>query len=292
MQRIRAHYVASLFGVLGTLAGCSEAPRTETTTKSVDSANSTSSTESAGPHVLVSVRAGTIVAPDSVSPGWRRVRVDELEGEHIVVVFRMPTATTAATVPAFIAALDTMPATPRPAVAIGGPEVGAHGDVIVHLTPGVYVLACVRRGADGHRHAHAGEAKLLVVASPTAADTMFAAPPASTQTVNMVDFAYIGPDQWTRGAQVLKIENTGKQDHQLRLVKLREGATVSSWMQADDPDTVATAVVGMARVGAGQTAYLPVDLAPGAYIAYCLVADGTTKRPHVDLGMLRAITVP
>ena len=40
--------------------------------------------------VAVTVRAGTITAPDSVSPGWRRVRVDETDGEHIVVVFRLP----------------------------------------------------------------------------------------------------------------------------------------------------------------------------------------------------------
>ncbi len=57
-------------------------------------------------------------------------------------------------------------------------------------------------------------------------------------------------------------------------------------------DTVATAITGMARVDAGEVAYLPVDLASGNYIAYCLVADAVTKRPHMELGMLRAIRVP
>ena len=63
-------------------------------------------------------------------------------------------------------------------------------------------------------------------------------------------------------------------------------------MTADDPDTVATTVAVMARVGAGEVAYLPVTLTSGTYIAYCLVADATTKRPHLELGMLRAIQVP
>lgn len=240
--------------------------------------------------VPVTVRTGTITAPDSVRPGWRRVAVDETEGEHIVVVFRLPSTTT--DVAAFVAALDTAPATPSPGVAIGGPEVGASGEVIVHLTPGVYVLACVRRGKDGHRHASTGEARLLQVRSATAMDSVFATPPPSSQTVRLVDFAYVGPDHWAPGAQLLRIENTGPQDHQLRLARLRNGASVQMWMTADDPDTVATTVVGMARVSAGEVAYLPVDLTPGSYIAYCLVTDGATKRPHVELGMLRAIQVP
>ena len=264
-------------GMLGALAACGDAART----KAIAPAD-----------VQVTVRTGAITAPDSVRPGWTRVRVEEAEDAHIVVVFRLPATTTPGEVTAFVAALDTAPGTPRPGVAIGGPEVGARGDVIVHLTPGVYVLACVRRGDDGHRHAITGESTVLQVRSATAADSAFAAPPPSTQAVRLVDFAFVGPDHWAPGAQLLRIENTGKQDHQLRLARLRDGASLQAWMAADDPEAVATTVGGMARVGSGEVAYLPVDVTPGTYIAYCLVADMTTKRPHVALGMLRAIQVP
>ncbi|MFN8580873.1 MAG: hypothetical protein U0163_07865 [Gemmatimonadaceae bacterium] len=277
MQDLRVRHRALSLGLLVTLAACSDTPRLRR--------------DSSG-EVQVAVRTGAITAPDSVSPGWRRVRVDETEGEHIVVVFRLPGTTTSGDVRAFVAALDTAPATPRPGVAIGGPEVGPRGDVIVHLTPGVYVLACVRRGDDGHRHTSAGEVAIVQVRSPTATDSAFAAPPPSAQTVRLVDFAYVGPDHWAPGTQILRIENTGQQDHQLRLARLRDGASLRAWMQADDPDTVATAIVGMARMSSGEVAYLPVDLTPGSYIAYCLVPDANTKRPHVELGMLRAIQVP
>jgi hypothetical protein len=108
----------------------------------------------------------------------------------------------------------------------------------------------------------------------------------------MVDFAYVGPEQWASGTQLLRIENTGRQDHQMRLVRLREGASLQDWMEAEDPDALATTVAGMARVGPGEVAYLPVTLTTGTYIATCLVADGATKRPHIELGMLRAIRVP
>ena len=243
--------------------------------------------------LIVTVRPGALTAPDVVGPGWTRVRVAEAEdAPHIVVVFRLPATSTDGDVNAFVAALDTAPATPRPGVAIGGPEMGARGDVIVHITPGLYVIACVRRGKNGHRHAGTGESKVLQVRSTTAADSAFATPPRSTQVVRMVDFAYAGPDQWAPGAQWLRIENTGQQDHQLRLVRLRDGVTLQAWMTADDPDTMATAVAGMARVGSGEVAYLPVDMLPGSYVVYCMIPDATSNRPHIEMGMLRAIQVP
>lgn len=267
--------LAVTVGLLAVLA-CGEAPR---------------SPVSSAEDVRVTVRSASIMAPDTVSPGWRRVHVDEADGEHIVVVFRLPDTTTVDGVAAFVAALDTAPATPPSGVAIGGPEVGAKGTVIVHFTPGLYVLGCVRRGEDGHRHVHAGEYRIVRAGSPTMADSSYAAPPSATQVVGLVDFAYVGPDHWASGAQMLQVENTGAQDHQVRLARLRDGASLAMWMTADDPDTVATAIAGMARVGPGQVAYLPVTLAPGRYIVYCLVADARTKRPHVELGMLREIDV-
>ncbi len=237
----------------------------------------------------ITVRAGNMSAPDSAASGWTRVHVDDGAEKHIVVLFRLPAESTPDDVAAFVAALDTAPATPAPAVAIGGPEVGARSDVIVRLAGGVYVLACVRRGDDGHRHASAGESAVVHVRGTAVADTTPA--PKHTQTVRLMDFAYAGDEQWAAGQQLLRIENTGAQDHQLRLARLRDGATMAQWMEAENPDSVATTVAGMARIGAGEIAYLPVDLTIGRYVVYCLIADPARKLPHIELGMLRAIDV-
>ena len=242
--------------------------------------------------VQVNVRSGAIIAPDSARAGWTRVSVSEAEDAHIVVIFRLPATTTESDVRAFVAALDTAPSTPPPGTAIGGPEVGTEGSVIVQLTPGVYVLACVRRDDDGHRHASRGETRMLTVRSAALVDSAAAGPPPSTHTLRMVDFAYIGADRVQAGPQLIRIENAGKQDHQVRLARLRKGASLQSWMSAEDPESIATTMAGMARVGPGEVAYLPVDLTSGSYVAYCLIADANTKRPHVALGMLRAIEVP
>jgi uncharacterized cupredoxin-like copper-binding protein len=242
------------------------------------------------PDLLVSVRAGAVSAPDSVTAGWTRLRVEEDGRGHILVVFRLFKTATDADLRVFLAALDTARGTPRPALALGGPEIGDTGTVVIQLTPGRYVLGCLVRGRDGHRHASTGEARLLVVTQTAVASSPGKAP-AATQQVGMVDFAYVGPEQWAAGSHVLRVENRGRQDHQVRLARLRPGSTLQTWLNAVDPGTHAVPVAGVARLGPGAVAYLPVQLPKGTYVLYCLVPDAATGRPHVALGMFRAILV-
>ena len=247
-------------------------------------------TEPARADVRVTVSGGTVQAPDTVEPGWRRVRVEEDGRGHIVVVFRLADSLEASDTAALLHALDTAAVTPAMATALGGPEVGDTGEVVIHFTPGRYLVGCVRRGDDGHRHLGSGEARLVIVPSGRA-DSAAAAPPVASDTIRMVDFAYAGPERWAAGPQMLRVENAGRQDHQVRLARLRTGASVSDWLGAEEPGDVATAVAGVARTGPGEAAYLPVDLPPGEYVMYCLVADPGSGEPHVALGMLRAIRV-
>jgi len=241
----------------------------------------------ARPDLLVSVSTGKVTAPDSIESGWTRVRVEEDGGGHILVVFRFPERATDADVKTFVAALDTARGTPRPAVALGGPEVGDTGEVVIELTAGRYVLGCVRRGTNGHRHTSDGEVKTMRVTKTRRA----AVPPRATQNIQMVDFAYVGTERWSAGSHMLRVENRGRQDHQLRLVRLRAGSTLKDWMSAPNPGVHGAAIAGIARIGSGQVAYLPVDLTRGAYVLHCLVPDTASGRPHVELGMLRAIQV-
>ncbi len=107
----------------------------------------------------------------------------------------------------------------------------------------------------------------------------------------MMDFAYMAAEKWASGLHMLRIENLGRQDHQLRLVRLLAGSSMKEWATADNPDEHGVSVVGMARVSPGEVAYLPADLSPGTYVAYCFVRDGATGRQHIELGMLRSIQV-
>lgn len=256
-----------------------------------DSASRSQSSGTSSSMLEVTIRDDTLLLGDGRSTGWTRVRLQASAESHIPVVFRLAPSVASSDVPAFVAALDSMSATPENAVAIGGPEMGAAGDAIVHLTPGRYVVACVRRGEDGHRHAHRGEFAVLEVHGSSEADSATAAAPESAHLLRLADFAFVGEALWTPGATMLRIENTGRQDHQLRLARLHDSVTLMQWAESEDPSTVSTNVTGMARLGPQQVAYLPVDVQAGTYVAYCLITDPVTKKPHIELGMLREITV-
>jgi hypothetical protein len=105
----------------------------------------------------------------------------------------------------------------------------------------------------------------------------------------MGDFAYAGPEQWRAGPQLIRVENAGHQDHQIRLARLNPGKSVSDWMKAGD--AASRTISGVARMGPGQVAYLPVELIPGNYVIYCLITDPGSGKPHLALGMFRAIPV-
>jgi hypothetical protein len=246
-------------------------------------AASTTASEDGGLRVTAST--GALAAPDSNDAGWTRVRVEEDGAGHVVVVFRLADGATAADVPTFVAALDTAAATPAGAMALGGPEVGDSGTAVLELSPGLHVVACVSRRDPTHRHAGSGEARRLVVRPARGV----APAPAPTDTVPMTDFAFPGADRWRSGRRVLAVRNDGRQDHQLRLARLRDGTTLREWVASEGES--GTDVAGMARLGAGRTAYLPVELPPGEYVAYCMVPDARTRQPHVSLGMMRAIHV-
>jgi hypothetical protein len=238
-------------------------------------------------NLLFSVQQDTVTGPDSTWSGWKRIRVEEDGRGHILVAFRLAEGAPVEAVASFLAALDTAVATPSAAVAIGGPEVGDTGEVIFQMTPGRYVLGCLRRSPDGHRHASTGEAKVLIVRPGPGEEADN--PPGATQEVQMVDFAYAGPERWPAGMHTLRVENTGTQDHQLQLARLSPGKSVSDWIESEG--AMARRVAGVARMGPGTVVYLPVDLPAGSYVVYCLVTDPVSGREHIEMGMYRAIEV-
>ncbi len=237
--------------------------------------------------VVVAVRGGRLDMPDRLAAGWRRVRVVEDGAGHIVVAFRLRHGDAPGLVHRFLADLDTAVATPAAALALGGPEIGDSGEVVLDLRPGTYVFACLSRGKGVHRHGAAGEWHVVTVsgkpdpvASPRVADT-----------VRLADFAYLSADRWAPGERIIRVENVGRQDHQLRIDRLRPGTTISQWLDPENPAANGKPVVGVARMGPGAVAYLPVNLPPSDYVMYCLVTDPVSRQIHVMRGMFKLIRV-
>ncbi len=239
------------------------------------------------PRLVATVGGGTVSAPDSVAAGWTRLEVLEDGAGHILVLFRLPPSGAGSGLDGFLAELDTAPTTTAPA--LGGPEVGDTGAVVLRLDPGEHLLACVRRGADGHRHAFTGEVKRVVVRAADAAGD--SGPDTTGAQVRLADFAFAGPATWPAGPQLVRVENVGAQLHHLVLARLEPGRTMEDWVEAEKPGKIAKAIAGVARMSPGQTAYLPVDLVAGDYVLYCLITDPGSGMVHVEMGMRRGIRV-
>lgn len=238
----------------------------------------------AGSTLDLTAAGGTIGGPDSAVAGWTTLRVNEGEGEvHRLIAFHLPSGVDPGP---FVAALDTAATTPLGAVALGGAD-GAATSVTVLLEPGTLLVACLARDSANHRHATTGEWRRLEIRASTAAAT----PPPGAITVEAVDFAYGGAVAWPAGPQLVELRNVGTQDHLLLLAHLKPGQGLGSWLASEGADSVSGPAVGIARLGAGRSAYLQVSLVPGKYVLYCLIKDGRTGKLHLELGMLREIAV-
>lgn len=243
----------------------------------------------AGAALLVTWPAATV--PQTVAAGWTplRLRLADSVG-HNAVALRVPAGMTPQ---AFVAALDTAVATPPGGVALGGPEsptqAGETSEAIVRLDTGTVVVACLLRDAGGHRHAARGEWRAIEVRAAGGASA--AAAPASAIEVRATDFAFATAATWPAGAQRVRVRNVGAGDHLLLLARMHDGLGLREWMDARDVSTVADPAVGIARLSAGQEAYLPVTLRDGTYVLFCLVRDPKTRKLHADLGMVRTVQV-
>lgn len=246
-------------------------------------------TSASYPSLAVAVRPGAMEAPDSTPGGWTRIELTKT-GRHVVVVFRLREGAEPA---AFLAALDTARMTPSMGQAVGGPEVMNPGSVVLNLTPGRYVVACmVRDTPNARRHLVAGESRTFVVAPKRAGNRATAMPPRGEVEVHMFDFAYRAPERWPARAKWVRVSNEGKEDHLMLVARLREGATLREWSAAPATDTViAKPLTGVARTSPGEVVYLPFALTPGRYVIYCRIQHSASGTLHEKMGMIKEIVV-
>ena len=110
------------------------------------------------------------------------------------------------------------------------------------------------------------------------------------------EFAFEGPDVLPAGDVTLTLDNQGKQVHELSLGELLQGKTMTDvhallkkGVGGKPPKWFK--VAGGTGAKPGETGTLDAKLTPGSYIMLCLVPDKASKKPHVMLGMMKAVTV-
>jgi hypothetical protein len=174
----------------------------------------------------------------------------------------------------------------------GALDPGNSDEVTLNLAPGQYAIACFIPSADGVPHLAKGMLKPLTVAASDEQPEVAA--PQSAGTLNMRDFSFDIPDTLPAGTNTFTVVNAGPQPHELNILKLAPGASLSD-LQAWQPDQGTPppfeAVGGMNGMSQGEAHYMTVDLQPGTYVAICNIPDPGSGLPHSRLGMVRQFSV-
>ena len=274
--------------------------------------------------VEVVARDLTLVAPDTVPPGWTTFRfVNTSPMAHFAIVQRLPegrdvTSHQSEIAPVFqrgfdrlaagdtegaMAAFGALPSWFADVVFMGGPGMTSPGrtsEASVRLEPGTYLLECYVK-TDGRFHSYNPEGmgmvhQFVVTGAPNgatepAADVRLSI--ASDQGIRMDGTVGAGP----RTVAVDFVDNVAHENfvgHDVHVVRLADGVTaeeVETWMDWTRPgglETPAPAVFlgGLNEMPGGSTGYFTVEFEPGRYAWVAEVPGASAK------GMLVPFEVP
>jgi len=225
-------------------------------------------------------------APDSIPSGVTTFHMMNGGKEaHQMILIKAP-----------FAAMQKMdPNAPPPAdmVSVGGPNAampGGNAEVTVDLAPGEYTMLCFIPGTDGKPHMMKGMMKALTVTQGSST----AALPTPDMTGKLADYSFDMPDTVKAGHHVIRVENSGPQQHEMVFVKLdagKKGMDFVKWTDGMKGPPPGSPVNGAGGLTVGQSNTIQVDLTPGTYALVCFVGDVKDKKPHFMHGMVKNITV-
>ena len=170
----------------------------------------------ASPSVSLEITDSAVTAGGSAVPGVTTVSINNTSAENRSIV--LARLNTGVTMEQFTQSLsqDEMAAVSLVKLA-GGRDApaGKANQFTADLKEGTYAVIAFPEG---------DSAPLLTTFQVTGSSSGQDAPEAS-QTINMVDFAFVLPDEINSGSQTWEITNTGTQWHELVLVKPAPGMT-------------------------------------------------------------------
>jgi hypothetical protein len=252
------------------------------------------------PKLDITVGDAAIVAPGT-APAGRTLIVYHNTGHQLRQswLVRVPDDVTAAELASGFSSPDGAP----PAWFFKGEFVGFPGAVpsgatayaVVDLTPGLYAVVDAPFFA-----------LLTVLPAAGNAATPSAIPaPAAAVDVKMFEYDFQFPATMTRGDQVWKVTNVGREPHELVLAKspapITKGQVLDLIVAGDAAATPAAGgpslqdleageVSGFGTLSPGLSGWTELTLDPGTYVAFCFVpgANGTS---HAAMGMVQVFTV-
>jgi uncharacterized cupredoxin-like copper-binding protein len=192
-------------------------------------------------------------------------------------------------------AVMAKPSGPSPAwvVEMGGPNAPAPGleaNATMMLAPGNYVLICFV-DLDGPPHFTKGMVKPFTVkGTPSSTASL----PKADVTATLFDYNFKLSAPVRAGTRTIRVYNAAKQHHEVELVQLAPGASLSDfmkWMQKMDGPPPGKPIGGIAGIDAGMSQSFTADFAPGKYALICFLPDAKDGKPHFVHGMVQEVTV-
>jgi hypothetical protein len=246
-----------------------------------------------GTHTIeIVAREYGYAGPDTVPAGLTELRLVNAGSElHHMQLVRLDDGRTATQLVTAIAAGGHPP---EWADMVGGPNAIAPGSSaasIQDLVPGHYAVLCFIPSSDGvHHFAKGMHRDLWVIGTPARASE-----PRADVEIQLVDFAFKLSAPLATGRQTLKVHNAGPQTHEVELLRLLPGKTLSDWdswvrtgMKGDAP---AVLIGGIGGLAPGRHAYFITRIEPGRHVLICYVPDARDGKSHKSHGMVREIDI-
>jgi uncharacterized cupredoxin-like copper-binding protein len=158
--------------------------------------------------------------------------------------------------------------------------------------PGTYALLCFFPAPDGQPHVAKGMVGSLEVKDATPAPFTVK----SDGDVTLTEYRIGLPASIKAGKHTFKVTNTGKENHNIDLIRAEPGKTkedIDTYFSAFDEGKAPTGEPPATIIGSvfsllpGETAYIVIDLKAGHHFAFCSeeTGEGDAAKAHDDLGM-------
>jgi len=269
--------------------------------KSSSPPSTTTTVPKTRPKITVVASEYKFVMPRNIPAGWVDVTLQNKGETGHQIAFVKLNSLTYAQFKAAASATDLSKI--KDAQFVGGPnnvDPGQSVTATVHLTPGAYAVACfIPADSDGKPHAAHGMIGQVTAVQSAASDDE--APTADAGKVALSEFTFV-PDAAFTGQGTVEIDNVGNQVHEMIIMKLADGKTLTDAKKfllappgspapaGAPPLTSAGGIVGL---GPHQKMFETLSLTPGKYVLACFFPD-TSKPggiPHALEGMLKEITI-
>jgi uncharacterized cupredoxin-like copper-binding protein len=248
----------------------------------------------AAPVVTVHAKDYSFVAPKSVKSGFNTFHlVNDGKELHHLTILKLEKGKTMAE---FGEAMKKPGPPPTWIKEVGGPNPALPGgsvDATLSLDAGTYVMLCFVPSPGGTTpHAMKGMmSELTVLPAGTGATE-----PTADLNLHTTDYAFGFDKAPVAGHHVIKVTNDAKQAHEVIVVELAPGKTITdlgNWVEKDlmKGPPPGRPIGGMAPLATGRTGTFPIELKAGKYGLVCLVPDAKDGKSHSSHGMVTQFEV-